>query len=345
MAFDAAAHVRGMRDSFQELKERGKVLTSHYRIAGKILRVEWGGKPTADACRPALAHLESAADPHDLTVAVWDGATSGGRGPEFPLFRDSSAPGEIFDHHSEDFDVAFHRGDDTALSLDRKGSEGFYWVPDAREAPYYDRASPLKHLLQWWFIPRGSQIVHAGAVGTEKGAVLIVGKSGSGKSTTSLAALKSPLSYVGDDYCLVSFSGVPRVHSLYNSGKLCIDNLHRFPDLEPLVSNRHELPEEKAMFFLYPSFKEKLVESLPLMAVLIPRITGRAGTSLNRTSGLEALKALAPSTLLQLPGAGERGLKALGELIRKVPVYRLNLGNELDEVTEVLREWIDRGNA
>src|SRR5205823_136180 len=81
--------------------------------------------------------------------------------------------------------------------------------------------TPLRHILHLWLASRGVQFVHAGAVGRPSGGCLIVGKSGSGKSTSTLATLGSELLYAGDDYVGVSVTtGGAHVHSIYGCGKL-----------------------------------------------------------------------------------------------------------------------------
>ena len=61
---------------------------------------------------------------------------------------------------------------------------------------------------------KGYQLVHAAAVGSEAGAVLISGKGGLGKSTTALSCLGKGLTYVGDSHVVVQLDPFPRVHSL-----------------------------------------------------------------------------------------------------------------------------------
>ena len=89
--------------------------------------------------------------------------------------------------------------------------------------PEWNCSTPLRHILHLALATRGVQFVHAGAVGRPDGGVIIVGRSGSGKSTSTLSTLGSDLLYAGDDYVGVSLNpdgGGPYVHSLYGCGKL-----------------------------------------------------------------------------------------------------------------------------
>ena len=74
-------------------------------------------------------------------------------------------------------------------------------------------------------------MVHAAAVGDESGGVLLVGRGGSGKSTTALSCLGTQVGYLADDYCLVEMVEGPRVHSLYTSGKANRGSIARLPRL------------------------------------------------------------------------------------------------------------------
>ena len=44
------------------------------------------------------------------------------------------------------------------------------------------------------------------------------------------------------------------------------------------------------------------------------------------------LRALGPTTLLQLPGAGTDALRAMGDLVRSVPCFALRLGPDADAI-------------
>ena len=85
---------------------------------------------------------------------------------------------------------------------------------------------------------------------------------------------------------------------------------------------------------LHDSFGEKVAIGFPLRAILIPRITGRSETTIEPASPAAALKALAPSTLLQLPGEGRETMARLSALARRVPAYTLNAGTGMGGIAE-----------
>ena len=162
-------------------------------------------------------------------------------------------------------------------------------------------------------------------VGIPTAGALLVGKGGSGKSTTALACLESALSYVGDDYCLLSQPPQPQAHSLYSSAKLKPDNT-RLPHLLPLIHNQNRQPEEKPFILLHQHFPEKLVPSLPLKMILVPQVTGQVDTEIYPVKGAAALLALAPSTIFQLPGGTSAKFKEMAALVKEIPCYTLGLG-------------------
>jgi hypothetical protein len=65
----------------------------------------------------------------------------------------------------------------------------------------------------------------------------------------------------------------------------------------------------------------------------------RAGAPRLRPCGpAEALSRLAPSTIVQLPDAGQSAMATLVSLVRRVPTYSLKLGPDLDAVVALVAE-------
>jgi hypothetical protein len=173
-------------------------------------------------------------------------------------------------------------------------------------------------------------------VGLPDGGVLLVGKGGSGKSTSALVSLDSELRYAGDDYAMVSLSPQPMVHSLYSSGKVHADNLSRLPHLVPALSNAAVLDTEKGVVFVQEHFPGRLIEGFPLRAIVLPTISGGPVTRTVPASRAAALAALAPSTVFQLHNSGAEALRYSAQLVREVPAYVLELGANVSDVPPVL---------
>ena len=311
-----------------------------YTVGPYALRLWFANDRLAPRLTPALEHL--AAPVNDLggttalTVYVWDSASTGVPMPPPPWPLDAYATrGDLRGQSTLRFQTAFQftpAGVGVLSILDRDQALGMYWLSDERYLPDYETGAPLRNLLHWGLAKVGYQFVHAGGVGRAEGGVLLVGKGGSGKSTAALACLEAGLFYLADDYCLLNAPPAPEALSLYNSAKVRPDGLLRFPQLARRVDARDRLGVEKAIFFLQRHFPERLILRFPVRAILIPRLTGLAATSLTPASPATALKALAPSTLFQLAGAGPAAFQQLAGLIREVPCYYLEAGTDVHQI-------------
>jgi hypothetical protein len=231
------------------------------------------------------------------------------------------------------------------VTLDRAADTAYVCVRNA-DLPHWELASPLCALLQWWMEDHGRQLVHGAALGTERGGVLLVGRSGSGKSSTALATLSGdspgPLRYAGDDLCLVSVGAEPRAYSLYGTGKLNPDQAERFPDLVsgPLL-NPARMGEEKTLFLVSRRRPERMIDRFPLRALVVPMIDG-GPCRVEAVSAGSALLAMAPSTVLQRQGAGAPVLATLADLARRLPTYALHLAPDPHDAPPVLAELVER---
>ena len=142
--------------------------------------------------------------------------------------------------------------------------------------PWWERAAPLRaEALFWALAGQGRHLVHAGALGDERGGVLVAGASGSGKTTVTLAALLHGLSYVADDYVLLHDRGELTACSIYGTAKLDGGHVTRFPTLGSAARfpPPHEA-DEKAVLDVGAVMPGSLRDSLGLRAVIVPRIRG-----------------------------------------------------------------------
>jgi hypothetical protein len=312
----AAARVGGFRDAF-------------CRLAGHVVRLRFAGPALVPRLLPALAHVRT--EPVDvpaLTVRLFDSTTTDAHLPAPPW------PPAAFDGFGKvrasiagELNGVFDSG---TFSVYRPHhDQALYWIRDPRDIHPSETGSPLQTILQLWLATRGLQVAHAGAVGDQSGCVLLVGNGGAGKSSTALACLPSDdLGILGEDYCLLGPEPTPQVHTIYSSAKATDDTLDRLPFLRPMVTNRRRPASDKALCLLADHVPGKLLASAPLRAVAIPRITGRRRTTTSEATAAAALAALAPSTLLQLHGAGETTLARLAQAVRAVPCHYLDVGTD-----------------
>jgi hypothetical protein len=138
----------------------------------------------------------------------------------------------------------------------------------------------------------------------------------------------SPLRLLADDYCVVDDGPHgPVVHSLFSAGSVMRADESHFPQLAPA---RAGADEEKVLFQLAPALEDLLATALPLRCILVPRVGAGADTTASPTSAGHALRAMAPSTLLQLRVGTTAGLtlSRLAALAQRVDAYRLTLGRD-----------------
>lgn len=333
------------------------VIDRWFRIAEAVFQVRIAGEPLVEPLTRALAHLSTEPVEHpDIVINCWDRATSG-LAPPFPPIGRTLSEGVATERGDEGF-VAW--GSPTLVADSDEGwavwrpafgtfnamapgaKAAWHWVEAAGEIRYWDVSAPFKAILHRWARQQGKQLLHAGAVGTDDGAALLVGRGGSGKSTTSLVCLDAGMQYLGDDYVMVSLDPEPRVYSTSCAAKLEVPQIRRNPHLMPTIWNGDRLGEEreeKAVAFVDHT-PGAVAGSLPLKMVIVPRISGNPYTTVSQLSSGGAFLALAPSTIIQMPGARDHELAAMGELVRKVAVAGLELGSDLSTVAPVIKDLL-----
>lgn len=307
-------------------------------IGGQSLQVEGKGQALANALRPALRHLEQpdCGAPHALTLRTWDRAAGGiGLPPLGAQPGDTLHHGRIVRLTDDRYVVVWERHFDAVTMVDRVGGRAIYFTGDATALPYYETAAPLRALWHAWFSGQGILPLHGASVGRGGESLLLTAPGGNGKSTTALLALQAGFDYLADDWCLVA----PRARaafSLFNTAKLRPDNLHRFPGLASRIHNHDKLDDQKATFFLHRDFAAQLRSASRLRAIVVPRVSGGAATTFARESSALAWHALLGVTMQGIAGAGRETISLLGEVVRCVPVYRLNLGSDLEHIPPTL---------
>jgi hypothetical protein len=323
----------------QEAQEAaGGPVDRFYSIGGLALRLRFAGRALIPLIAPALEHLfVQPVEAPAFTIHLWDSVSSGTTMPAAPWSLEDYGPrGEVRGYGDERFHTVFHLGSHTLKMLDARQNVGLFWIRDARDVPFYESAAPLQAILHRWMGMNGHQLLHAGAVGMASGGVLLAGRGGSGKTSTALACVFGGLLYAGDDYVLLSDEGVPLIYSLYNSAKLDPDNLDRFPHLAERVVNSDRLDTEKAVVFLHQHWPEQVSSGFALRAIAVVRVGGGRRTEISAAPSAMALKALAPSTVLQLSGAGQCDFRRIASLVERVPCFSLDLGTEPDEIARTI---------
>lgn len=316
-------------------KSVGAIVERHLRLAGRTVRFRFAGHALKEKFMPSMAPFRAEADEHPaLTIHFADTGSTGVRRPRLPW------PIEAFDARGVP-QVAMDPAVSVALRpisgalavFDARTKCAFYWVASAEIIPPWEVAAPVRAILAWWAAREGFQLAHAAAIGAGHGGVLLSAQGGSGKSTTAISALLAGFRFVGDDYVLLSEQGGRRfAHCLYATAKLFPDSpmAGEFPDsMEAGI-------DEKATIHLNGRFKDQLTESLPINAIVVPHVNPH-GPILKPLSPPAVLRALAPTTLLQLPGSGATTLRFLAGWAQQLPGYSLGLGPDLQANLDTIR--------
>ena len=332
--FQAVCHA--FSDAEQSI---GQTTDRYYTFGGLTVLLRFAGPALIPIITPAFAHL--AARPvssPDLTICLWDTASTGIRIPPLPWSEDQYLQFGLIDGFNSGRFKTLHQH--ALQMIDLEENKAIYWIPDSREAPYYHSITPLRTTLHWWLDKHDLFVVHAAAVGTSERGVLVTGKGGAGKSTTALSCIDHGLDYIGDENCLISIAPEPYAHSIYSSGTLEAEDVGRFPSLDSSLCNANRLHVEKAVYHLFDSYQQSLPSGIPIKAVFVPRVSGRPATSIQRRSSAQTLVALAPGSLFQLPGAGRNSFRAMADLLRAVPCYTLELGTDFSKIPIVIKDFL-----
>lgn len=340
------AYCDALLEAHAQATVRAAGLDVRREVGGRAVRFRIAGERLVEAVWPALTHLPEVATgaATELDIVAWDERETGVARPSSPwreppvgeMCRQVLPPG------GEDF--RFPGGEDPAVwMMACRSRRVSFWVKrDERALETHHRAAPFLLFFQWWAEESGLRLLHAGCVGTEAGAVVLVGRGGSGKSTTALLCALGGLDYLSDDYCLVQTTGTPEAFALYGTGKLHRDHLARFPELAARAVDPGPDIFRKPVIFLAKEWPERVVSRRRLLAVVAPQVVGSGPTRSVAIGPAEALRALGPSTLFQLPGgAHPQAWAELASLVRRLPCRRLELGGEVADVAPAVRRLIE----
>jgi len=321
----------------------GGVVERMFGLGEQRVLLRFAGRQLIPLVVRALAHREIPLEGKaDLTVCFFDSESTHTSMPPPPWSLEQyTGLGDIEGFNNERVQVTYGPGVDILQCLDRDRGLALYWTPSYRLIPWWEQASPLRFILNWWLKDGAFLPLHAAAVGDARGGVLITGPNGSGKSTATLACLDSGLRYAGDDYVLVRTTPSPHAYSLYSTAKLAADDLHRFPHLAPIISNAERLGSEKALFFLNEHRAAQLIEGFPIRALLITKVSGLRDTAVEPAGAMAALQALR-TTLELMRGTRRQTLEKILRLVKSAPAYTLLPGTDLAQIPLTISGLLQR---
>jgi len=312
-------------------------------VAARIIRLRFATPALVPYTMPALAHLETEPSLRpDLTIHICDTASTGVGMPAPPwrtaeqAFR-GEAPGE---YNEGQVHTSFHEWAGVLSMLDSESGSAVFWATDADGLHFSMRGEPLRDILHWWLVGHGCVLVHGAGVGNSTTGILLTGRGSSGKSTTALACLGAGLLYAGDDRVAIGMEPTPWLYSVYNTARLGIGGRFAFSDLVSGIPNPQPSSGPKLEVFIHQHCPGAIARGFPLMAIVLPRVSHCSYSRLRAASGAEVLMALAPTTILSLPGADQGILNRMTRLARQVPSYVLEVGTDLAQIPAIIMDLL-----
>jgi hypothetical protein len=342
----AGAYFGKLLDRYEQAATAvGGAGTLDLEMAGLHLRLRHAGHGLRDRLLAPFEHLacRDMGDP-DLTISLFDTASSGIEPPPPPWEPIAAAPGtnpvaRLRSERACVLAAAGSRG--LTAALPAEGVAVFH-LPDAAAIPASERAAPIREALQLLMAARGLLMTHAAAIGRGGRGVLLVGRGGSGKSTLALSCALAGMEIVADDYVLLEPEAW-MAHAMQSTAKLTEDSAARLgvpagaidaAGFEPTLEG-----PAKALVRIPDLAPARLTRRLTVAAIVAPALSpsqpthigdgdelGEVGPALRPISSAEALRAVAPSTIVQAGfGGGGGSLATLADLVRRVPSYALEL--------------------
>jgi hypothetical protein len=189
------------------------------------------------------------------------------------------------------------------------------------------------------FKRHGRFSVHAAGISVADRAILLAGPSGAGKSTLAVALLQSlgnRAGFLGDDMLFlrndpseIRVLGWPEAIDVGEWTQRSVPGL--VTRMEVMAGARRK----GSIGYSKLGGASLSLDARPEV-IVFPRVTGRPRSTLISMSEDEALIELAPNVLLTEAVSSQAHLAALGSLARQCRCYRLESGEDVDRVPELL---------
>ena len=332
-----------LRTSYNQARGAKVELTKQIAIGEFEVKLNFLEDTLMPVFYKAFQHLESAnAHVDGLNIYFWTDNNEQLMPDRVPWdLNDRHHLGLIETYTDERYFTLHQPGSNAIYMYDAQSKSAYYWISEVADVPYWESDFPLRMIFHWWLKDTAYQPVHAAAVGTEKGGVLLVGKGGSGKSTSALKCVNSTLKIAGDDYVLLDCEK-HQVYSLFSLTKADRRSLDLLPLMKLDPAHLLEPKDGKYRIMLFPEYQSSLIRQMPVKATLMPRITGDKKTTIVPCQEGDAMMALAPTTLFQLPGLRKEAFAKMSGFVRSSRSYFLNIGEDSDKLPEILEEFINQ---
>lgn len=306
-------------------------------LAGAMVRMRVVGDRLSDdlarAFAPALAG-STRAGPADLEIELWDEEETGVAWPWSAPQDDGATAwhwGEDLVSTSPEQQLISVEGPRWRARFDREGGRLVGAVASAVRQSLVERGQPLDLPLFLWHFDHGAQVIHASLVSREGRGILLVGPMGAGKTSAALACIEAGYEFLGDDHVALVEDG-QRIagHGIYGVARLWPTDLPRFGALEAAaIRPSTNQGTRKVLILLADLPGVRFAPAAEIRALVLPRPAGGSRSGLQAASPADALKAVAPMSILQLPVEPvARGIERLTRLAERVPAFWLDMGDD-----------------
>lgn len=324
------------KEAFQQTDKAFEAARDHVsyfiELAGIYIRLDFAGITLIPYILPAIEHLvvDGSTVGNTYILSIWDSESTGVHFPKSPCKIEAiQIRGELAGFLNDRFESAYFPHARMLSFMDHVKNHGVVCFVNPSEIPAFELSCPLRGIFSWILRRLNIVMVHAASVGTLNGSLLIGGNSGTGKSSTALRALIGGLNYFGDDICAISINAnLPKTHGIYCSGKIHSSDLDKFPALHASNYGHFEEEYDKEIFFFNRTFNSQLQKFGNLKAVIVPHQNPALEIGFEPLSRANALSIICSSSKLLLPDAGNEIYRVFTSVLRQVPCFRFNLGND-----------------
>ncbi len=190
--------------------------------------------------------------------------------------------------------------------------------------------TPFRLTLSWIADLFGAEVLHGSAIVVGGTGLLLSGRSGSGKSTTAIAAAVAGHSFLADDCVLLHDGSMHAVFSRakvdYSSDALIGGHGLRLNEVAGIADAKR--------YFSVGDLDARFVLSHRLEAILFPMIGPVPGSY--QISPQRATAMLASDSFRETQGGTARNLLRLTRACREVPSHRILLGTHMKSNLELI---------
>lgn len=324
---------------YRRSAERSGETPVYLSLGEKVVRLLFAGGGLAGQLLPSLSGVldnKPCAEP-DITLYLWQDADFFECHPAVSGLR--QYPDKVSVSNNASAHLQYNPEGDIFSFIDTGADSAFYCVADARRLPDYEIGTPMRMLFHWMCFKFGIAFVHAAAVGYAGRGALLIGRSGAGKSTTSLNCLLRGFDFAGDDYVAVTGGDRPKALSLYSGCKITDEMLPKLPALFDCLVKTNKTQNKNVA--VITARQGNIVSSLPVSVLIRPRICHAPRTVFTGLAPAVLLMEAATSTVLQMQGGGDYTLRMIAGLCRSVPSYTAELGLDFSEITDSLKFFFE----